>query len=124
MKIRIKGNSVRIRITKSELDNFGRDGYLEEKTEFGDKYLSYRLEARDGIDNLEAAMNSNTITMFVPEPMKQEWVHTDVVGYNNNMDIGNGKKLFLLIEKDFKCIDGEVLEDQSDNFDNPLQACP
>ena len=37
--------------------------------------------------------------------------------------LGNERKLFLLFEKDFKCIDGEVLEDQSDNFENPLAAC-
>ena len=123
MKIRIKGNSIRIRIVKTELDNFGRDGYLEERTEFGDNYLTYRLESKEGIENLRADMKGSTITVYMPEPMKEEWVATETVGYRNDMPLSNGKSLFILIEKDFKCLDGEVLEDQSDNFDNPLMEC-
>lgn len=123
MKIRIKGNSIRIRIVKTELDNFGQDGFLEEITEFGNNSLIYRLETKQGIEQLEASMNGNTITMHVPENMKEEWVHSNVVGYNNYMETGNGNKLFLLLEKDFKCLDAEVLEDQSDNFDNPSHTC-
>ncbi len=123
MKIRIKGNSIRVRIVKTELENFGKNGVLEERTEFGNTELIYRLQSKQGINQLEARMEGNTITMYVPEEMKQEWVNTNVVGYNSNMELGNGKKLFLLLEKDFKCLDAEVLEDQSDNFDNPSHTC-
>lgn len=123
MKIRIKGNSIRIRIVKTELDNLGKDGFLEERTEFGDTDLIYRLESKEGIDNLQASMKGNTITVSMPETMKKEWVATETVGYRTDMPLGNGNSLFILIEKDFKCLDGEVLEDQSDNFDNPSQVC-
>jgi hypothetical protein len=123
MKIRIKGNSIRIRIVRTELDSFGKEGYLEERTEFGNNHLSYRLESKAGIENLQAAMNGSTITVYMPEAMKEEWVRSETVGYRNNMDIGNEKSLFILVEKDYKCLDGEVLEDQSDNFDNPSHVC-
>lgn len=123
MKIRIKGNSIRIRIVRTELDNLGKDGFLEERTEFGDTDLIYRLESKAGIDNLQANMKGNTITVSMPEAMKQEWVDTETVGYRTDMPLNNGGSLFILIEKDFKCLDGEVLEDQSDNFDNPSQVC-
>jgi hypothetical protein len=123
MKIRIKGNSIRIRIVRTELDSFGKEGYLEERTEFGDNHLTYRLESKAGIDNLQAAMNGATITVYMPETMKEEWVRSETVGYRNNMDLGGEKNLFILVEKDYKCLDGEVLEDQSDNFDNPSHVC-
>ena len=123
MKIRIKGNSIRIRIVKTELDNLDKDGFLEERTEFGDTDLVYRLESNDLIDDLRADMKGNTITVSMPETMKREWVATETVGYRTDMPLGDGKSLFILIEKDFKCLDGEVLEDQSDNFDNPSQVC-
>ncbi len=123
MKIRIKGNSIRIRIVRTELDNLGKDGFLEERTEFGETDLIYRLESKTGIDNLQANMKGNTITVSMPETMKQEWVDTETVGYRTDMPLSNGGSLFILIEKDFKCLDGEVLEDQSDNFDNPSQVC-
>ena len=124
MKLRIKGDSMRIRLTKSEVDKFGKEGYLEELMNFGNTVFTYALESRKGLDNLSAEFGNAKMSLVVPEQMKEEWVNTDIVGYNNNMDIGNGKTMFLLMEKDFKCIDGEVLEDQSDNYENPLAACP
>ncbi|OJW85225.1 MAG: hypothetical protein BGO69_06295 [Bacteroidetes bacterium 46-16] len=123
MKIRIKGDSLRMRLSRSEVDKFGKDGYIEEITHFGKNTFRYALESRKELDQLAAAFADNRITLLVPDAIREEWVHTDVVGYNNNMDIGEGKKLYLLLEKDFKCIDAEVLEDQSDNYENPLASC-
>ena len=123
MKIRIKGNSLRVRLTRSELDIFGREGYLEERTEFGNATLIYALQISDSLQNLSADYYGNKITLFVPKSLTDKWVSTDMVGFSNKLSIGESKELFLLVEKDFKCIDGEVLEDQSDNFDNPLDKC-
>lgn len=36
MKIRIKGNSIRYRLTKTEVETFSKVGFYEEKTEFKD----------------------------------------------------------------------------------------
>ena len=91
---------------------------------FGSTVFTYALASREGLDNLAAEFDNGKMSLIVPEHIKNEWVSTEIVGYNNNMPIGNGNTMFLLLEKDFKCIDGEVLEDQSDNYENPLAACP
>jgi hypothetical protein len=122
MKIRIKGNSVRMRLSKTELDDFVESGHLEEVTEFGNATFKYVLQGKAGIDNLAATYGDNTVTVFVPDTLRTRWAANDVIGFNHNMDIGNGKTLFLLIEKDFACIDN-TLEDQSDNFVNPSAVC-
>ena len=70
MKIRIKGNSIRYRLTKTEVDNFGKLGFLEEKTEFlNGASFYYRLEKKAGITNMEASFSGNRISIFVPENM-------------------------------------------------------
>jgi len=122
MKLRIKGNSLRIRLTKTEVDNFGKNGLLEEQTRFGNEVFTYALQSRAADGGLAASMEKNKITMWVPEKIKEEWVNTDVVGFQNKMDIGNGEQLFLLLEKDFVCIDN-TFEDQSDNYPNPNALC-
>jgi hypothetical protein len=122
MKIRIKGNSIRIRLSKTEVDRFGEKGSLEEKTGFGNTHLIYLLKSKPDDNGLSATFKDNTITMWVPENMKDEWVATDRVGLENKMDIGEGKYLFLLLEKDFVCLDN-TLEDQSDNYPNPNAVC-
>jgi hypothetical protein len=123
MKIRIKGNSIRYRLTKTEISNFGRDGFIEERTEFpGGHSFHYRLERMAGIDNLVASYSGNKVCIFVPEGIAGEWTATDIVGFDHKMPLGDGKELFLLIEKDFVCLD-HTFEDQSDNYPNPNKTC-
>lgn len=123
MKIRIKGNSIRYRLTKTEIARFGKNGYLEEKTEFlnGAEFY-YCLERRPGMDELQASFENNRITVFVPEHTAAEWTTTEIVGYDTKIQLGEGKELLLLIEKDFVCLD-HTMEDQSDNYPNPNKSC-
>ena len=113
MKIRIKGNSLRYRLTKGDVDRFAKEGYLEEVTVFGSGVLTYALQ-RDGSDQLSASFDNQKITLFMPEQMAKNCATTDRVGFEET----NGP-LYLLVEKDFKCLDN-VAEDQSDNYPNPL----
>lgn len=122
MKIRIKGNSIRLRLTKTEVDNFSANGFVEEKTEFGDNHFSYKMECSAHHQELTAVYQGNLIIVFIPEAIAHNWTSTDLVGFENKMDIGNNKQLFLLVEKDFVCLDN-TFEDQSDNFPNPNAVC-
>lgn len=123
MKIRIKGNSVRLRLSRSEVDLFGKEGYVEEKTEFANSNFTYAIQKLFDGKTLDASFSGNKLTVFVPLKLMQEWTSTDIVGFDHNLSIGENKALFLLIEKDFKCTDGEEIEDQSDYYDNPLKSC-
>ncbi len=115
MKIRIKGNSLRYRLTKGDVSLFSERGYIEETilVSYTDIILTYALQ-KDACSQLFARFKENKITLSIPASMSDEWVLTDRVGFE---DDDNG--LFLLIEKDFKCLDN-VAEDQSDNYPNPL----
>ena len=122
MKIRIKGNSIRIRLTKTEVENFSKEGFIEEKTEFGNNDFSYRIESSTTHHELTAAYIENRIVIYIPMAIAKNWTSTDQVGFENKMDIGNDKHLFLLIEKDFVCLDN-TFEDQTDNYPNPNAVC-
>jgi hypothetical protein len=122
MKIRIRGNSVRIRLSRSEVDLFAKEGYVEERTEFVNSALVYAVKSAAG-ETLSADFINGNITLYVPANRLQQWAATDLVGIDYNMPLPNGKQLYLLIEKDFKCIDAVVTEDQSDFYENPSKAC-
>ena len=119
MKIRIKGNSIRFRLTRSEVDYLGKFNYLEESTEFGGSTFSYALQSSGNGNDLTAGFAQNKMTLTIPESLAKEWTGTERVGLESEMEIGQGKKLYLLVEKDFKCLDNTI-EDQSDNYENPL----
>lgn len=112
MKIRIKGNSIRYRLSKTEVELFLERGYVEEVVDFSTEKLTYALNKYDNYE-LSANFEQNKITLFMPERFASEWGAPEKIGFN-----GIHNRLSLLIEKDFQCLDN-VLEDQSDNFLNP-----
>jgi hypothetical protein len=113
MKIRIKGNSLRYRLTKSDMYRLSHEGYLEDKTDFGDRQLVYVIQKTND-NELSAFFNENVICLQVPEKIINELDSTDLTGFE-----GKQGNLYLLVEKDFTCLDN-VNEDQSDNYPNPL----
>ena len=121
MKLRIKGNSLRIRLTKTEVSKLAETGYLEEQTIFPNNRFIYALQKTDAAA-LSATFESNKITMLVPDLFIKDWPVNDVVGLDTKMQLPNNESLFLLIEKDFVCLD-ETTEDQRDNYENPNKNC-
>jgi hypothetical protein len=122
MKIRIKGNSIRLRLTQTEVANFANNGYLEEHTEFGNATFTYALANDAELLNLSAKMEGAKITMQVPPALAKNWTSTNEVGFQHKLSLNNGKELFLSVEKDFVCLDN-TFEDQSDNYPNPNAHC-
>ncbi|MEP7252599.1 MAG: hypothetical protein ABI683_09475 [Ginsengibacter sp.] len=122
MKIRIKGNSIRLRLTKSEIEAFAAKGFLQDSTSFGNNSLVYAMKNYAG-QNLSADLNDATITVYVPEHFIKDWIGSNLVGLEHSMAMPNGERLHILIEKDFKCIDALITEDQSDYFENPAKSC-
>ncbi len=120
MKIRIKGNSIRLRLTKSEVATFCSKGQCQEAIVFGNRMLTYRLVAKEGIETLEATYVGDMITVYITRDAKDTWLASDRVGYSNVVDSNKPVQLSILVEKDFTCMD-ETIEDQSDNYPNPKQ---
>ena len=118
MKIRIKGNSIRYRLTKSEVNQLAVTGYLEEQTIFPSNRFVYALEVNEGDNPLFARLGHNKITMHIPSSFCKDWAQNDIVGLSANMPFFEDNSLYLLVEKDFVCVD-ETIEDQRDNFENP-----
>ncbi len=118
MKIRIRGNSIRYRLTKSEVETFCNTGRFTETTDFGNAKFTYALEAKEGIDTLAAQFHDQTITLFLETGISKSWFESNKIGFSHSVTGANGTELKLLIEKDFVCMD-ETVEDQSDNYPNP-----
>jgi hypothetical protein len=122
MKLRIKGNSLRIRLTKTEVSKLADTGYLEEHTIFPNNTFIYCLKADVEIAALQAIFESNKITVLVPTNFTKDWPANNVIGLDSKMPLTATGSLYILIEKDFVCLD-ETHEDQSDNYENPNKSC-
>ncbi len=129
MKLRIRNNSIRLRLTQSEVAQFGENGYVEEAIEFGGApasrltYALISLPENDSENDIASKFENSKITISVPSPQARQWVDSDQVGIETDQDIG-GNKLRILVEKDFACAAPRDGEDDSDAFPNPnLPVC-
>lgn len=116
MKLRITHNSIRIRVRKSELSLLQSDNRMAESIEFPSGVIfKFVLVVDNSIESVEASFEENTLQLSIPKQEAEQWINTNEVGIETNIDLANGKKLHILIEKDFPCID-RPNEDKSDTF--------
>lgn len=123
MKIRIKGDSIRLRLTKTDVQNLKKYGIVEESTIIGaQEIFKYSLVLNQDIPSIAAEFRANKITVFLSQKETQILTETNeitVEGFQNN---GEDKGLFLLVEKDLQCLD-TTSEDQSDMYENTKTHC-
>lgn len=116
MKLRLRGNSIRLRLTQSEVARFGREGKVEETVRFNEseRDLLYTLEIGAESD-LFAKFADGAIRVFIPEKQALEWVDSQQVGVETPV----GSSLRVLVEKDFACSEVRPGENEEDAFPNP-----
>ena len=112
MKLRIRGNSLRLRLSQSEVTQLAREGRVEEAISFGPSKLTYALTTSD-VDRVGATYDSNRIVVTLPKARAQTWTSTDEVG------IESKGELAILVEKDWSCLKPREGEDDSDAFPHP-----
>ncbi len=119
MKLRIKGNSLRIRVSQTEIKRFAEQGSVEESVDFGPGgQLRYRLEIDPHGARINADFDRNIITVWLPRSAARQWCDTDQVSLQGEQPLTAGV-LKLLVEKDFRCLVPREGEDESDLFDHP-----
>lgn len=124
MKLRIRGNSVRLRLTKAEVAQIGLGKMVKETTHFfNGSQFHYVFEPTNTVNNLEAHMIDNTMVVKAPLAVTDSWANSNTVAliHEQTLPHNPNEKLFILIEKDFACLktrENET-EDESDMFANP-----
>jgi len=122
MKLRIRGDSLRFRLTRGEASKLADRVKVSESVHFSSSskdILTYSVEASDSITQLAALIENGNILVMVPASLVQSWIDTDQVGIEDTQPISADRKLRILIEKDFQCLQGRTEEDEADNFPHP-----
>lgn len=119
MKLRIKGNSIRLRLTKTEVEQFGRDGQVQESVQFGpDHFFHYQIITLPDSKALKVSYEDHTIRIAVPADLASDWVNTDRIGFEQEVKAGHDH-IHLLVEKDFQCLHRDN-DEEPDNYVHPL----
>lgn len=119
MKLRIQGNSLRLRLSRSEVMRFNEKLIIEDTVDFGTSTLTYLLSVSHNADAVSAKYNGDIIEVQVPAALAQDWAGTEQVSIAAEQKLENGTRLQLLIEKDFKCAHNSQ-DANADAYLNPL----
>jgi hypothetical protein len=122
MKLRIKGNSLRLRVSRSELARFQAGGRIEETIHFTaapEATLTYALESALKPSPVTVRYGSREVTVILSKDRARIWGEQSEIGVYTTLDMGPAGSLEVGVEKDFACLDRSD-EDNSDTFANPL----
>jgi hypothetical protein len=121
MKLRIHGNSLRLRLSQSEVAQFSKTGFVEDSIQFAPgTSFAYTIESSSSLPAPQASYQDHWLRIQVPSTVAKEWFTTDQVAISADQPIESDKALSILIEKDFQCLHGGETRDP-DAYPNPLE---
>ncbi len=121
MKLRIRGDSMRLRLKRSEVDQFAAGTSIVEETHFPGAILTYRLDVAEN-GSISAIFDSGSLVVSLPKSKVLDWASTDKVSLFAEQPLSGSNPLSLLIEKDFKCLEPghhRDCEDDEDTYTHP-----
>lgn len=124
MKLRIRGNSIRFRLTQTEVARLRSSETVRESVSFPgtSSRFFYSLDASDELAKISASFHDGEVRVAIPVLLIQSWAQGDQVGMEENELLTDGGKLRVLIEKDFRCLEPRPGEDETDNFAHPVES--
>lgn len=124
MKLRIHRNSIRLRLSQTDITKFGHKGYCEEELRFSNstlKYILKRAKSDEPIEEPQVDLKGNEVIVVVPFSVAEQWTQDEtMVGFHNKAyENEDSAAIQVLVEKDFQCLHKRPKEDESDSFPNP-----
>jgi hypothetical protein len=120
VKLRIRDNSIRLRLMRGEVDILRDKGLVVACTSFpGGRSFRYLLESSPASVNPAAFFSDNEIIVRLPETTVLAWASSEQVSIQGEQLLDDSGVLKILVEKDFVCLTGRDDEDESDMYPHP-----
>jgi hypothetical protein len=120
VKLRVLDNSIRLRLTRSEVETVNEHGLVRGSVRFaGSNTFDYVLESSPATVKPEAHISNNVLTVRLPELDVRHWAGSEQVSIQSEQLLDDGDQLRILVEKDFQCLAPREGEDESDMYPHP-----
>jgi hypothetical protein len=121
MKLRIKGDFMRLRVSRSELEKLQNGERIDDTIHFSaapESHLTYGLQLTAQSTPVRVQWEPHRVTVLLSEEQMTSWAMEEEVGIYATFDLGPNGSLDVLVEKDFACLDRSD-EENLDTFANP-----
>ncbi len=125
MKLRLRENSIRLRLLQGEIQRLRASGIVSEKIQFNQfQTFTYTLKTSNEIKKISASFEDSEVVVEIPFDAARDWTETNLIGLENEQKINGNLTLEIKLEKDFACLDRPFDEDNSDAFPKPkTESC-
>lgn len=104
MKLRIHGNSLRLRISDADLSRLRWEGRLECWMGLGPgRRFTYSIETSHDTDRMTAHFESDALTLLMPREWVDQWTPAEDERLESMQDIDGDQQLHIVVEKDLPC---------------------
>ena len=117
MKLRIRGNSLRLRLTQGDVAMLAERGRCLETMTLAIGSLTYEVRVSDDVEQPQAILVESDIIVTLPAGTVGAWAQSDEVTI-----AGQHGPLHILVEKDFACLVPREGEDDADAYPHPVDA--
>jgi hypothetical protein len=103
MKVRFKGNSIRVRVSSSELARIQAGTRIEETVHFPEPpeaTLIYALEAVRQAPDVTIRYDDREVTVIISEDQARNWGSGSQLGVHTSLDLGAAGSIEVIVEKD------------------------
>ena len=123
MKLRIRANSIRLRLLRGEVAALGQLERVQETTRLGPAktdVLIYAISTHVGQDDVRIQWQSGSLELSIRQSLARALWTTEQISITADIDFSD-EVLNILIEKDFKCLSLREGEDEGDSYENPQE---
>jgi len=128
MKLRLRGNSVRVRMDQQDLASLLISGRALDMVHFGpgpDRTFTYEVKVgRAPRNRPQVEYIGGHLVITIDRQCAEEWSSSDRVGFDHRQVAGDGSGIRVIVEKDFACLDRPAGEESDDAWAFPNPTSP
>jgi len=121
MKLRILGDTLRMRLAQGEVAQLRDAGQVDQTIHFGagdEQAIRYEVRSEPDIETMSATLEGLSIVVRIPRAVVVNWADGTEVSLRHTQPREDGE-LAILVEKDFQCLVPRDGEQDGDGFPHP-----
>jgi hypothetical protein len=118
MKLRLRGNTIRLRLGQQEVQRLGQGEAIIENVPLGPGSAFVYSLAPQEVQSITTRIHNNHLEISLPREQARLWAASGEVGIAHESN-WPGASLSLLIEKDFQCVQRRDNVEDADTWPHP-----
>ena len=124
MKLRIRKQTIRLRLSQPEVEKLGVGEVIEARLIFGPEdaqQFCYSVSVED-TQSVQVHYDAYGLRVSLPTDVARDWAESDLVSLESAYPVDGAAALKILVEKDFRCLRPRDGDEDLNTFPHPREG--